>query len=254
MEKYLSWIKNWNDFENLDRSIYVQLLNLQNVLESEKNPFHYLKAYIRPTEEQKAKVIEELLSYPNEEYVEMNLCKRRFYYSSVADRFSTYESAFHQGFLIGNVVKIYASIGKTKLEIMELLKILFPYISEVRLRAIVDTNMEENLVQSMRKYGLSNRLKYEDIEYSESIMYFQYLTHRGAFQSERWRTSHALVKGKRRERNELATQIASRENILPIANPSEFCKLCPHAYYCDEAYYAVDISKKGWDDNDTDAF
>ncbi|WP_349729912.1 hypothetical protein [Peribacillus frigoritolerans] len=252
-EIQLSWIKNWNDFENLDRSIYVQLLDLQNAPESEEAPFHYVKASIKSAEAQKVKVIEELLSYPNEEFVEMNLCKRRFYYSSVADRFSTYESTFHQGFLIGNVVKLYASIGKTKMEIMGLLKILFPYMSEVRLRAIVDTNMAENLVQSMRKYGLSNRLKYEGVEYPESTMYFQYLTHRGAFQSERWRTSYALVKGKRRERNELATQIASREKILPIANPSEFCKLCPHAEYCDEAYYAVDISKKGWDDNDTDA-
>lgn len=248
----LSWIKNWNDHENLDRSIYVQLLDIQSGPKGGETHYEYVKVPIGPDDDQKAKVVEELLSYPNEEFVEMNLCKRRFFYSSVADRFSTYDSSFHQGFLMGNVVKLYASIQKTKMEIMDLMRTLFPFMSDVRLRAIIDTNMEENLVNSMKKYGLSNRLKYENVEYAESTMYFQYLTHRGAFQNERWRTSFAMVKGKRRERNELAAQIASVERILPEATPSEFCKLCPHAGYCEDAFYAVDISKKGWDDNDTD--
>jgi hypothetical protein len=251
-EIQMSWIKNWNDYENLDKSIYVQLLDVQELHKDQETHYQYVQAPLGPVDDQRTKVVEELLLYPNEEFVEMNLCKRRFFYSSVADRFSTYENTFHQGFLMGNVVKLYASIGKTNLEIMDLLKTLFPFISDVRLRTIVDNNMEENLVQSMRKYGLGNRLKYEEIDYAESTMYFQYLTHRGAFQNERWRTSFAMVRGKRRERNELATQIASLSGVLPEATPSEFCKLCPHAGYCENALYAVDISKKGWDDNETD--
>jgi hypothetical protein len=250
-EIQLSWIRNWNDHENLDKSIYVQLLEVDKAYGNDASEYQYVKGSPGPDDNQKAKVIEELLSYPNEEFVEMNLCKRRFFYSNIADRFSTYDSSFHHGFLMGNVVKLYASIGKTKIEVMRLMKTLFPFVSDVRLRALIDTNMEENLVQSMRKYGLTNRLKYDDVEYPESTMYFQYLTHRGAFQNERWRTSFAMVKGKRRERNELVNQIASIGGVLPDANPSEFCKLCPHAGYCENAFYAVDITKKGWDDNDT---
>ena len=44
--------------------------------------------------------------------------------------------------------------------------------------------------------------------------------------------------------------MASQSGVLAEGTPSVFCKLCPHEAYCEDAYYAVDISKKGFDDHD----
>ena len=88
-------------------------------------------------------------------------------------------------------MKIYASIGKTKSEIIEMLRGLFPYMTEIGLRTIVDQNTNEDYVAGMRKYGLGKRRKFNEIDYPESMLYFQFLTHRGAFQNERWQSAFA---------------------------------------------------------------
>ncbi|SFE65197.1 hypothetical protein SAMN05428981_107110 [Bacillus sp. OV194] len=253
-EIHFSWVKNWNEYENLDKSIYLQLLNIGSKLEWDEECYTYKTSTVVPNELEVSKVQERLDLLPHEEISEMNLCKRRFFYSTVAERFSTYQSLFHQEFLIGNLAKIYSAKGKSKAEIIEMLEILFPFLSRIRLRTIVEQNLNEDYVSGMRRYGLGRRRRFNGIDYPESTTYFQFLTHKGAFQNELWKSSFQPVQGKKKLKADMIQQItSSRSSILPEANPSELCKLCPHSEYCEEAYFAVDIPKRGFDDNDKDA-
>ncbi|MDA1641907.1 MULTISPECIES: hypothetical protein [Bacillus cereus group] len=246
----LSWIKNWNEYKGLQKSIYVQLLGntLNNSGESE--PYQYLEKTIEPSEQEILQAQNYLSSLPNEEFIEMDLCQRRFLYSSVLDGFSTYRSPFHQQFLIGNIIKIYGAIGKDKSEIIKILRELFPFLSQIRLDSLVNENLNENYVLGMKEYGLGRKREYEDIKYSDSVTYFQFLTHRGAFQNEKWKTAFELLNEKKGRKKELIRKFTLHSSILSEANPSEFCKLCPHNEYCEEAYYDVDLAKKGFDDNE----
>lgn len=246
----LSWVKNWNEYENLDPSIYIQVLDLVRDNEGSSGQYEYIEPTATPSDVEISAIQKRLGALPQEEFAEMSICKKRFSYSTLVDGFSSFRSHFHQGFLIGNLVKIYASIGKTKTEIIEMLETMFPYQTEISLRTIVDQNMNEDYVAGMRKYGLAKRRKFNDIDYPESMLYFQFLTHRGAFQNERWQSAFSPPSGIRRQKAELIQQMAHQKGALAEATPSEFCKLCPHEAYCEEAYYAVDISKKGFDDHD----
>ena len=185
---------------------------------------------------------------PQDEFIEMGLCLRRFIYSTVLDGFSTYSSNFHHEFLIGNLVKILAAQGLLKKEIKEKLKVIFPYLTDVRLRAIVDQNMNENYVSGMRKFGLNQQREYKGLHYPEGILYFQFLTHRGAFQNELWQSSFRPPGGKRKQQSEMFKKMLQKSNILTEGNPTVLCKLCPHAEYCEDALYAVDFTKQGFDD------
>lgn len=49
----------------------------------------------------------------------------------------------------------------------------------------------------MREYGLGRRREYEDIKYSDSVTYFQFLTHRGAFQNEKWKAAFEFLNEKK---------------------------------------------------------
>lgn len=253
-EMRFSWVKNWNENEQLEKSIYIQLLNVQQGRNELDGEYRYQELRNTIDEEEKSAIRQRLNNLPPEEFIEMNLCQRRFFYSTVVDEFSTYQSSFHQGFLIGNMVKVYAAVGKTKGEIINMLKNVFPFLSDIRLRTIIDQNVNENYVAGMRKYGLEKRMKYNGVGYPVSSLYFQFLTHRGAFQSELWKSSFEMINGKRNKRSELIGKIASQTTILPEASPSKFCKLCPHGEYCEDAYYAVDIAKKGFDDHETDNY
>lgn len=249
---YLSWVRNFNEYENLDKSIYIQTLDLVDMEKEIEAEYQYIEPHYIPETIDTAIVQAGLSQLPQEEFAEMSMCKKRFSYSSLVDGYSTYHSPFHQGFLIGNLVKIYASIGKPKSEIIELLGDMFPNLSEISLRTIVDQNINENYVASMRKYGLQKRRKFNEIDYPESMLSFQFLTHRGAFQNELWLTAFSPTGGIRKQRAELIGEMAQQHGVLADGNPTEFCKLCPHSDYCEDAYYAVDISKKGFDDHDTD--
>lgn len=249
----LSWVKNWNEYKDLDKSIYMQVLDLEGNEVEDVADYEYIPPKFAPDEFDVAPLQGRLAQLPQEEFAEMTLCKKRFVYSSLVNGFASYQSSFHQGFLIGNLVKIYASIGKTKTEIIEMLADMFPFMTEISLRTIVDQNMNQDYVLGMRKYGLAKRRKFNDIDYPESMLSFQFLTHRGAFQNELWQSAFTPPSGIRRQKAEMIQQMVSQSGVLAKANPSEFCKLCPHAEYCEDAYYAVDISKKGFDDNDIDA-
>jgi hypothetical protein len=248
-----SWVKNWNEYENLDKSIYIQILDNDSDRVTDEGIYEYMEPTFIAEGLDIELVQQRVGMLPQEEYAEMSLCKKRFFYSSIVGGFSTYRSSFHQGFLIGNLVKIYASIGKTKTEIIEMLERMFPFMTEITLRTIVDQNINEDYVSGMRKYGLGKRRKFAEIEYPESMLYFQFLTHRGAFQNETWQTAFTPPSGIRRQKAEMIQQLASQKGVLAEASPSMFCKLCPHAEYCEDAYFSVDISKKGFDENDTDA-
>ncbi|MFC4799435.1 hypothetical protein ACFPA1_08690 [Neobacillus sp. GCM10023253] len=249
----LSWVKNWNEYEDLDKSIYIQLLDHSADGDTDEGSYDYLPPAYIPEGLNPELVYQKIDQLPQEEFAEMSLCKRRFFYSSIVDGFATYRSSFHQGFLIGNLVKIYASIGKNKTEIIDMMQRMFPFITEITLRTIVDQNMNQDYVAGMRKYGLGKRRKFADIDYPESMLYFQFLTHRGAFQNEIWQSAFTPVSGIRRQKAEMIQRMANQTGVLADASPSVFCKLCPHAEYCEDAYYAVDISKKGFDENDIDA-
>lgn len=244
----ISWIKNWDIHEQLERSVYVQLLGLEKEANAGKNNYQYMPINIQPNDIEMATVQNKLLSFPREEFVEMYLCQRRFYYSSVVNGYSSYRSPFHQEFLVGNLVKIYAASGQDKSEIIEILEGLFPYLTRIRLRFIVEENLKEYLVQGMRKYGLGRRLYYENLEYPMSTMYFQFLTHHGAFQNERWKGSFELMNNRKVNKQDMDQFISPKDGLLVEAAPSELCKLCPHNEYCEDALYSVDISKKGFDD------
>ncbi|MDR6999675.1 hypothetical protein [Neobacillus niacini] len=248
-----SWVKNWNEYEELDKSIYIQLLEHSSDGEADGGSYDYMPPAYIPEGLNPELVYQKIGKLPQEEFAEMSLCKRRFIYSSIVDGYATYRSSFHQGFLIGNLVKVYASTGKNKTEIIDMLQQMFPYMTEITLRTIVDQNMNEDYVAGMRKYGLGKRRKFADIEYPESMLYFQFLTHRGAFQNEMWQSAFTPVTGIRRQKSEMIQKMANQTGVLTEASPSVFCKLCPHAEYCEDAYYAVDISKKGFDENDIDA-
>ncbi|MEK3820311.1 hypothetical protein MKY20_14690 [Cytobacillus sp. FSL W8-0315] len=249
----LSWVKNWNEYQNLDKSIYMEILNLNSDEEENVGSYEYVESPSVPEAFDFASIQERLAQLPQEEFAEMSLCKRRFVYSSIVGGFANYRSSFHQGFLIGNLVKIYASIGKMKSEILDMLSDMFPFLTEILLRTIVDQNMNDDYVAGMRKYGLGKRRKFNEIVYPESMLYFQFLTHRGAFQNELWQSAFMPPSGIRRQKAELIQQMVTQSGVLGEANPSVFCKLCPHTEYCEDANYAVDISKKGFDDNDIEA-
>src|SRR5699024_3060552 len=174
----------------------------------------------------------------------MNLCKRLFYYSNILSKFSSYHSNFHQVFLIGNLVKIYASIRKNKREIIDILEDVFPNQSNFRIQAIVEENMSDEYVFNMRKYGLSKKATYEDIEYPAALSYFQFLTHKGAFQNELWKTSFKYMDANVKMKSNLASGLVDHKDILPTPTPSSLCKLCPHNSYCEAAMYPVDLSHK----------
>ncbi|MGE7609646.1 hypothetical protein ACQKML_24030 [Peribacillus frigoritolerans] len=245
-----SWIRNFNDEENLDKSIYIELLGLNPVPDNNTNKYEYEPEPANIDEENIEEVMLKLEALPREEYVEMRLCPRRFYYSTVSDYFSSYSSLFHMQFLIGNLVKIYGAMGRDKEEIVDLLHNLFPFLSNIRLRAIVDNNMNENLLQSTLRFGLRKHLKFDEIEYPVSSMYFHFLTHRGAFESEQWKSSFDLMSQGRSKRREVFSRVANSKLPLLDATPSVFCKLCPHSSYCEDAYYPVEIKGKGFDDRD----
>ncbi|PEF96447.1 hypothetical protein [Bacillus toyonensis] len=246
----LSWIKNWNEYKGLQKSIYVQLLGNTLNNPGDSVSYQYLKKNIEPSEKEALQAQNYLSSLPNEEFIEMDLCQRRFLYSSVLDGFATYHSSFHQQFLIGNIIKIYGAIGKEKSEIIKILQDLFPFLSQIRLDSLVNENLNKNYVLGMKEYGLGRKREYEDIKYSDSVTYFQFLTHRGAFQNEKWKTAFELLNEKKGRKKELIRKFTLHPSILSEANPSEFCKLCPHNEYCEEAYYDVDLAKKGFDDNE----
>lgn len=113
----MSWIKNWNEYKGLQKSIYVQLLGNTLNNPGESDSYQYLEKTIEPSEQEVLQAQNYLSSLPNEEFIEMDLCQRRFLYSSVLDEFSTYRSPFHQQFLIGNIIKIYGAIGKEKVKL-----------------------------------------------------------------------------------------------------------------------------------------
>jgi hypothetical protein len=241
-----SWIRNFNDEENLDKSIYIDLLKLNRSNVQQLNPYEYEPNLL--VEAEMEETIRALEALPKEEFVEMRLCPRRFYYSTVSDLFSTYSSSFHTQFLIGNLVKIYGAIGTGKEDIIDLLQNLFPFMSKIRLRALVDNNLKANLIESTLRFGLRRQTEYEDITYPLSSTYFQFLTHRGAFESEQWKRSFDMMQ--RTRRREMLTSVADSKIPLLKATPSVFCKLCPHNAYCEDAYYPVDIKGKGFDDRD----
>ncbi|MGF9772396.1 hypothetical protein ABEX30_08080 [Priestia aryabhattai] len=243
-----SWIRNFNDEENLDKSIYIELLGLNPLPDNTEIKYEYEPASI--SEENIEEAMLKLEALPREEYVEMQLCPRRFYYSTVSDYFSSYSSLFHMQFLIGNLVKIYGAVGRGKEEIVDLLHNLFPFLSNIRLRTIVDSNMNENLLQSTLRFGLQKHLKFDEIEYPVSSMYFHFLTHRGAFESEQWKSSFDLMSQGRLKRREVLSRVLNGKLPLLEATPSVFCKLCPHSSYCEDAYYPVDLKGKGFDDRD----
>lgn len=246
----LSWIKNWNEYKGLQKSIYVQLLGNTLNNPGDSDSYQYLEKTIELSEQEVLQAQNYLSSLPNEEFIEMDLCQRRFLYSSVLDGFSTYHSSFHQQFLIGNIIKIYGAIGKEKSEIIKILRDLFPFLSHIRLDSLVNENLNKNYVLGMKEYGLGRKREYEDIKYSDSVTYFQFLTHRGAFQNEKWKTAFELLNEKKGRKKELIRKFTLNPFILSEANPSEFCKLCPHNEYCEEAYYDIDLAKKGFDDNE----
>ncbi|HFK1721296.1 TPA: hypothetical protein ACGXQB_003059 [Bacillus cereus] len=246
----LSWVKNWNEYKGLQKSIYVQLLGNTLNNPGDSVSYQYLKKTIEPSEKEVLQAQNYLSSLPNEEFIEMDLCQRRFLYSSVLDGFSTYNSSFHQQFLIGNIIKIYGAIGKEKSEIIKILRDLFPFLSQIRLDSLLNENLNKNYVLGMKEYGLGRKREYEDIKYSDSVTYFQFLTHRGAFQNEKWKTAFELLNEKKERKKELIRKFTLHPSILSEANPSEFCKLCPHNEYCEEAHYDVDLAKKGFDDNE----
>ncbi|MDR7079772.1 putative transcriptional regulator [Neobacillus niacini] len=241
-----SWIRNFNNEENLDKSIYIEILKLKRNNEHQENPYEYEPNLM--VENDMEETLRALEALPKEEFVEMRLCPRRFYYSTVSDLFSTYSSSFHTQFLIGNLVKIYGAIGTGKEEIIDLLQNLFPFMSQIRLRALVDNNLKQHLIQSTLRFGLSRHTQYDDITYPLSSTYFQFLTHRGAFESEHWKRSFDMMQKSRRR--ELLSSVAASNVLLLKATPSVFCKLCPHNSYCEDAYYPVDIKGKGFDDRD----
>ncbi|MEW9053436.1 MAG: hypothetical protein AB2392_19910 [Neobacillus sp.] len=242
-----SWIRNFNDEENLDKSIYIEMLKLNQKDEDENHQYEYEPNILGEVDMEKT--ISSLEALPREEFVEMRLCPRRFYYSTVSDLFSSYSSSFHTQFLVGNLVKIYAAIGKGKEEIIDLLQNLFPFMSQVRLRALVDNNTNKHLIESTLRFGLRRQTEYDGLTYPLSSTYFQFLTHRGAFESVRWKSSFDMMT-QRAGRRELVTRIADSKVPLLKAIPSVFCKLCPHNAYCEDAYYPVDIKGKGFDDRD----
>ncbi|HZG70706.1 MAG TPA: hypothetical protein VEY51_04140 [Chondromyces sp.] len=245
-----SWVKNWGEYEGLDRSIYTQLLDLPLEKDRAKEDYEYVAGGVSQYDPDMEMIQKRIGELPQEEFAEMSLCKKRFTYSSLVDGFASYHNSFHQSFLIGNLVKIYASIGKTKTEIIDILSGLFPYMTDIMLRTIIDQNMNENYVAGMRKYGLGKRRTFRDIDYPESMLYFQFLTHRGAFQNEHWQSAFTPPSGIRRQKADHVQQMAAQSGALAEATPSELCKLCPHAGYCEDAYYAVDIPKEGFDDYD----
>lgn len=248
----LSWVRNWNEYENLDKSIYIQTLELEDNEQEDGFDYEYMEPKYTPQPIDASLIQEGLAKLPQEEFAEMVLCKKRFSYSTLVGGFSSYHSPFHLGFLVGNLVKIYASAGKIKSEIIDLLGTMFPYMTEISLRTIVDQNMNQDYVAGMRKYGLGKRRKLNEIDYPESMLYFQFLTHRGAFQNELWQTAFSPPSGIRRQKSEMIGQMASQHGALADGSPSVLCKLCPHSDYCEDAYYAVDISRKGFDDHDRD--
>ncbi len=242
-----SWIRHFNDEENLDKSIYIEIMKLSRNNDLGKNQFDYEPSLTVESDIEETMAILETL--PKEEFVEMRLCPRRFYYSTVSDLFSSFSSPFHEQFLIGNMVKIYGALGTGKEEIIDLLQNLFPFMSHIRMRAIVDNNLNENLIKSTLRFGLRRHTSYDDITYPLSSTSFQFLTHRGAFESEHWKRSFDMMR-QRAGRRELLSSISASHVPLLKATPSVFCKLCPHNSYCEDAYYPVDIKGKGFDDRD----
>lgn len=228
-----SWIKNWKEEENLDKSVYVDLLNLNQSFEEEDIDFKYL-------EEEDSLVFEGdsqyANHYPQEESIEANICVRRFFFSTIFSSFSSYENTFHYTFLLGTAAKINAVKRMTEEENIATLKELYPPFSKSKLAYIVSENL--NYIDNFKRYNY-NLKYYNETPYFNYASNFQFLTHRGGFDHRIWKEAFT----KRNNQNFFSTTLFKTSTVsFPEANPSYLCRFCPHQSYCKDSEYPIDLN------------
>ncbi|WP_406944167.1 hypothetical protein ACJA3J_12350 [Halobacillus sp. SY10] len=236
----LSWIKNWNDQEDLAQNVYMDLLNLE-VANHSDTPQEFNPVDIDYDFDLLGGQTSNVVQYPSEEMAEASLCARRVYYSSVLQTHSSYQNDFHQSFLIGNLVKQAGASGKDKGVILSWMKGMFPHFSEVRLKSIIESNSSKKLLESQRHFGKQKR-DYDGFKYDTAITYFQFLTHRGGFTQEKWKESMTyLGEDPVKSYKKLKLEDKFDADSMPEASPSALCKYCPHSYHCEASIFHADM-------------
>jgi hypothetical protein len=221
----LSWIKKWEDKE-LEESVYIKLLeswrddlkiarkektlNVEKNLDiNDKNENSFSK--------------EELSILGNTCILEYKVCPRRFYYSYVANDFSTYNIDFHHGFLYTNIVRsIASSINSTNYMVHNHMKDFFPQWSDIEKKQL--------------KEYLNYKTLPKDYEEYDGKMY---ISNKDRIYFLQWDYKSKMV----------TTDILKDEDIQKETKGIIFegrqnkginCMYCPHREYCNVAILPLD--------------
>ncbi|MEH7746766.1 hypothetical protein V7659_17230 [Neobacillus drentensis] len=218
----LSWFKEWGGKQGLGPSIYLKLVEGVCTASSEAcavkiqvpdESSEFLK-------DNTAVYGQELNHYSDYALSELNLCKRRFFYSYVVQPYSVYRSDFHFGFLHSSLYKLVSQFSTDPALMM---KQVFPHWTDFKREAKIASAVRFN-----RPSVLSETFEYAEMEY-QALSGLKYLVN-PANSSEGW---------KRAWKNEGYRLTDSHFDLLK-ADPGPNCKYCPHEEFCPAAQYAVD--------------
>lgn len=215
----LSWLTNWNGNSSLKQSNYLKLI--EDISEKTFNdPFSFELPVIESINIKfNGKLTETKLNeFPEFALSELNICNRRFYYSYITQKYSSFKSDFHLGFLFSNV---YSLLERFQENPDEQIDEVFPYWSKTK---------KEIKIANIKNYPdqLDNMsFSYKGINYKANSS-TKYLIRQNSSHNQ-WQSAwnnHGYV-------------INDEINLLD-ANPSANCKYCPHEYFCSDARYSID--------------
>lgn len=229
-----SWIENFLDREDLGPTIYLYYLNYREmssdsieditVAQSEYNRYDFLKD--EPNEERFRTTLNNIL---HEDFlIEYAACPRRFYFGVILDKYTVFQSDFHNKFHFSQLIKFVK--GQLKLDdkaTKKMVSEIFPHLNSYMINALSEQSL---------KYAVN----YKDLSKVDNLLVhpirkqFQFpsLTN-DKFQE----INDTYIKEKADIIHYLKDLINSKEYKFE-ANPSTNCNSCPFKNDCNEAFYS----------------
>ncbi|OIK09733.1 hypothetical protein [Bacillus sp. MUM 13] len=217
----LSWFKDWDGKQELERSIYLKLIEDLSVISREVkagkvNLPHEQSEFLK---DDTVNYEQSFSSYSEYALSELNLCKRRFFYSYIVQPYSVYQTDFHFSFLYSNLYKLLSQLGTDPALMM---KQVFPYWSDFKREAKSRSALIFNT-----PFVLSRPFKYAGIQY-KALSGLKYLVNPAN-----------STKGWKRAWDNAGFKFEDDIDLLQ-AEPGPNCKYCPHEEFCPAARYAID--------------
>jgi hypothetical protein len=229
----LSWMRKWEDEDDLEESLYLMLLGIAP--EQKSTIDHAMQSYdLSKTREPVDAVKRELSAYPPDAVAEYEICPRRFYYSFLAQEYSTFNDEFHFEFLFGNLLRTSLALTDCDVEdAYQQISSLFPHWTELKKQELKETSL---LYISHVDKGYDI---FEGVNYTRARKLFQFLVS-GDGGSGGYSIRNVP------DKNRFLTSLDNESNIQMTAKPSVMCRYCPHLSICGEGYFPVDDRQRGW--------